>query len=90
MNGGMLPTPSLISKIDSNMEVDTPPPSTQNLADAAGDGAVTDSAGVEKPSDGAGVPAPTKRYRLTSQMRDIIWELVVLSNEAVKIENEKK
>ena len=89
MNGGTLPTPALISKIDSNMEVDTPPPSTQNLADAAGDGAVTDSAGVDKPVDGA-PPAPTKRYRLNARMRDIIWELVVLSNEAVRIENEKK
>ncbi|THG95144.1 hypothetical protein EW145_g8015, partial [Phellinidium pouzarii] len=32
---------------------------------------------------------PTKRYRLTERMRNIIWELVVLSNESCRIENEK-
>lgn len=62
------------------MDVDTPPPhSTDNAG--AGDGA-------EKPEGSH--PAPTKRYRLTPRMRDIIWELVTLSNEAVRIENEKK
>jgi hypothetical protein len=33
--------------------------------------------------------APNKRYRLTDQMKAIIWELVVLSNESCRIENEK-
>ncbi|KAJ3535388.1 hypothetical protein NMY22_g6514 [Coprinellus aureogranulatus] len=32
---------------------------------------------------------PTRRYRLTDQMRGIIWDLVLLSNEACRLENEK-
>ncbi|KAH8832812.1 hypothetical protein DL96DRAFT_1583483 [Flagelloscypha sp. PMI_526] len=32
---------------------------------------------------------PQKKYRLTEGMRYIIWELVLLSNEAVRLENEK-
>lgn len=33
---------------------------------------------------------PAKKFRLTERMREIIWELVVLSNESCRIENEKK
>ena len=33
---------------------------------------------------------PQKRYRLTDQMKGIIWQLVCLSNECCRIENEKK
>ena len=33
---------------------------------------------------------PQKRYRLTDQMKHIIWQLVCLSNECCRIENEKK
>ena len=33
---------------------------------------------------------PAKRYRLTDQMKGIIWQLVCLSNECCRIENEKK
>ncbi|PIL25730.1 hypothetical protein GSI_11480 [Ganoderma sinense ZZ0214-1] len=32
---------------------------------------------------------PAKRYRLTDQMKTIIWQLVCLSNECCRIENEK-
>ncbi|KAI0369519.1 hypothetical protein BV20DRAFT_967806 [Pilatotrama ljubarskyi] len=32
---------------------------------------------------------PAKRYRLTDQMKQIIWQLVCLSNECCRIENEK-
>lgn len=48
--------------------------------------------------DGAGAPnargardthAPQKRYRLTDAMKFIIWQLVCLSNECCRIENEK-
>ena len=38
----------------------------------------------------SGEHPPTKRYRLTERIRHIIWELVVLSNESCRIENEKK
>ena len=33
---------------------------------------------------------PTKRYRLTEAMKGLIWQLVCLSNECCRIENEKK
>lgn len=33
---------------------------------------------------------PAKRYRLTDQIKAIIWQLVCLSNECCRIENEKK
>lgn len=33
---------------------------------------------------------PPRRFRLTDQMKQIIWQLVCLSNECCRIENEKK
>lgn len=33
---------------------------------------------------------PAKRYRLTNEMKELIWQLVCLSNECCRIENEKK
>ena len=87
MNGSSaLPASSQFPKIEGTMDVDTPPPPASTQAPPAADGTATDS---EKPADGTN-PPPTKRYRLNSRMRDIIWELVALSNEAVRIENEKK
>jgi len=41
------------------------------------------------PTPGQANP-PAKRYRLTDGMKAIIWELVVLSNECCRLENEKK
>jgi hypothetical protein len=41
------------------------------------------------PAPGQAQP-PAKRYRLTDAMKAIIWELVVLSNECCRLENEKK
>ncbi|KAF4612449.1 hypothetical protein D9613_003978 [Agrocybe pediades] len=32
---------------------------------------------------------PAKRYRMTDQMKAIVWELVLLSNESCRLENEK-
>ncbi|KAF9449695.1 hypothetical protein P691DRAFT_666961 [Macrolepiota fuliginosa MF-IS2] len=32
---------------------------------------------------------PQKRYRLTEQMKNIVWQLVLLSNECCRLENEK-
>jgi len=60
---------------ESGMDVDGPPLSTQG-------------AGGSGPHN-AHSARPTKRYRLSESMRNIIWELVVLSNESVRIENEK-
>lgn len=33
---------------------------------------------------------PAKKYRLTDAMKSHIWQLVCLSNEVVRLENEKK
>ncbi len=33
---------------------------------------------------------PTKKYRLTDKMKEVIWQLVCISNECCRIENEKK
>lgn len=33
---------------------------------------------------------PQKRYRLTEPMKNIVWQLVLLSNECCRLENEKK
>ena len=41
------------------------------------------------PTQGQANP-PAKRYRLTDAMKAIIWELVVISNECCRLENEKK
>jgi Ubinuclein conserved middle domain len=41
------------------------------------------------PTQGQAHP-PAKRYRLTDAMKAIIWELVVLSNECCRLENERK
>lgn len=42
------------------------------------------------PKSGKDAHPPTKKYRLTEDMRALIWQLVCLSNECCRIENEKK
>jgi hypothetical protein len=40
---------------------------------------------------GKELPAPpSKKYRMTEAMKNIVWQLVVLSNELCRLENEKK
>ena len=59
------------------------------------DGAAMD---VDKSMDGEGKDAketkdthlPTKKYKMTESMKGLIWNLVCLSNECCRIENEKK
>lgn len=58
--------------------------------------------GAAASQDGDGAPSkdkdgkhsandpPAKRYRMTDQMKAIVWELVLLSNECCRLENEKK
>jgi len=52
------------------------------------------AAGKDKDGkDGAKDPnnhPPARRYRMTDQMKAIVWELVLLSNECCRLENEKK
>lgn len=52
------------------------------------DGADHEDGGA--PGKGKDSHPPAKRYRLTDQMKQIIWQLVCLSNECCRIENEKK
>ncbi|KAI0310606.1 hypothetical protein OF83DRAFT_1088259 [Amylostereum chailletii] len=47
-----------------------------------------DGEGKDGKEDKAGHP-PGKRYRLTERMKGLIWNLVCLSNECCRIENEK-
>jgi hypothetical protein len=59
-----------------------------------------DSAGmdVDRSADGEGKDAketkdthlPVKKYKMTEAMKGLIWNLVCLSNECCRIENEKK
>ncbi|EIW56386.1 uncharacterized protein TRAVEDRAFT_21578 [Trametes versicolor FP-101664 SS1] len=51
------------------------------------DGADHEDGGA--PGKGKDSHPPAKRYRLTDQMKQIIWQLVCLSNECCRIENEK-
>jgi len=69
--------------------------------DAAANGSVAPPhAGDETAASGAEDTAPkanakeahppAKKYRLTEPMKSIIWQLVCLSNECCRIENERK
>jgi hypothetical protein len=48
-----------------------------------------DKDGKDKDKDSASHP-PARRYRMTDHMKSIVWELVLLSNECCRLENEKK
>ena len=54
------------------------------------DGADHEDGGAAGGKGGRDSHPPAKRYRLTDQMKQIIWQLVCLSNECCRIENEKK
>ncbi|KXN83268.1 hypothetical protein AN958_01639 [Leucoagaricus sp. SymC.cos] len=58
------------------MEVDGHPSTVISVADGAGEGKEE-------------TQPPQKRYRLTEQMKSIVWQLVLLSNECCRLENEK-
>ena len=53
---------------------------------------------VDKSADGEGkdnketkdMHPPAKKYKMTEAMKGLIWNLVCLSNECCRIENEKK
>jgi len=53
---------------------------------------------VDKSADGEGketketkdTHAPVKKYKMAEAMKGLIWNLVCLSNECCRIENEKK
>lgn len=55
-----------------------------------GDGG--DGGGAEggKGAGGKDQHQPAKKYRMTETMKGIVWQLVLLSNECCRLENEKK
>ncbi|KAL7278775.1 hypothetical protein ACG7TL_007784 [Trametes sanguinea] len=55
----------------------------------ADDGGDQDDGGAGGGRGGRDTHPPAQRYRLTDQMKQIIWQLVCLSNECCRIENEK-
>jgi hypothetical protein len=55
---------------------DAPPPSTQMIVDG-------------EAGKGRDTKAPEPRYKLNDPMKKLIWELVCISNECVRLENEK-
>lgn len=59
------------------------------------DGAPLSTAALPTSTQGGGPGGkdphpPGKKYRLTELMKAIVWELVMLSNECCRLENEKK
>lgn len=59
--------------------------------DGGGDGGGKEPEGKEgKDKEGKEAQPPAKRYRMTDAMKGIVWQLVVLSNECCRLENEKK
>ncbi|KIM65542.1 hypothetical protein SCLCIDRAFT_474779 [Scleroderma citrinum Foug A] len=57
---------------------------------SGGEGNDTENApGTGKPENSRDAHPPAKKYRLTEEMRSIIWRLVMLSNECCRLENEK-
>jgi hypothetical protein len=60
-----------------------------------GSGSGTGQQGDSENKDGTGKESkeaqpPQKRYRLTEPMKNVVWQLVLLSNECCRLENEKK
>jgi hypothetical protein len=48
--------------------------------------------GKDKDKDGTGKDPlpPTRKYRMTEEMKGVLWQLVMLSNDVCRLENEKK
>ncbi|KAJ7255176.1 hypothetical protein C8J57DRAFT_1186419 [Mycena rebaudengoi] len=61
---------------DASKDTSAAPPGTQDAKDGPGKG-------------GAHPGPPLKKYRMTEQMKALVWQLVLLSNECCRLENEK-
>ena len=64
--------------VGSGMELDHPPPAPTQ------DGETPRVSGKSDPHP------PSKKFRMTETMKAIVWQLVSLSNECCRLENEKK
>ncbi|KAL1741791.1 hypothetical protein HDZ31DRAFT_75942 [Schizophyllum fasciatum] len=59
---------------------------THEAMDVDGDGPPT---ATQPEKDKGPMNPPTKKYRMNEQMKTIVWQLVLLSNEVCRLENEK-
>jgi hypothetical protein len=66
------------------MEQDLPPPASAEAGMSAKEGGAGAAASKSEPHP------PSKKYRTTDAMKTIVWQLVSLSNECCRLENEKK
>jgi len=66
------------------MDVDGQPPTATQGAAADGEGGKDGKDGKDHSQH-----PPARRYRMTEQMKSVVWELVLLSNECCRLENEK-
>ncbi|KAG2064926.1 hypothetical protein BDR04DRAFT_1109359 [Suillus decipiens] len=57
--------------------------------DGGGPGADDNAPGTNKPDGTRDAHPPAQKYRLTEAMKAIVWQLVMLSNECCRLENEK-
>ena len=84
------------TKDGETLEVPNPPtrPASPMVDDAEEAGAVEGAEGKEgadtKGTKDKDAHPPAKKFRMTDQMKNIVWELVLLSNECCRLENEKK
>lgn len=62
-------------------------PPTEEREDVTMDG---DADKVESLSTRTNSNAPQKKFRMTDRMKEIVWNLVLLSNKCCELENEKK
>lgn len=58
--------------------------------DGGGPGAEDNAPGTNKADGTRDAHPPAQKYRLTEAMKAIVWQLVMLSNECCRLENEKK
>ena len=83
------------SKVETTAPLENSPASRAAPLPPGDDGAGMD---VDRSADGEGkdtketkdTHAPAKKYKMTEAMKGLIWNLVCLSNECCRIENEKK
>jgi len=71
-------------------EMDVDSNSNQPSGVGGGTGGDAEGGGKEgKEGNDHGQHPPAKRYRLTDTMKSMVWELVLISNECCRLENEK-
>lgn len=82
--------PPLAADNDNSMDVDAADPDAASAnGNVNGNGINSKDGGKDGPGSGHPQNPPAKKFRMTDQMKNIIWSLVCLSNECCRIENEK-